>query len=117
MGTVGADSFTAAYHQGQSRYSGISFGELSRHPSVIQYLFFWPNCFLHFYNFNTFSSLSVSLPMAHERERERNRALTLTRLLVKKGGRGRRREVENGVAVIGRFLKRGERKDRIRFPF
>lgn len=39
-------------------------------------------------------------------------------MLVKKGGRGRRRgrEVENGVAVIGRFLKRRERKDRIRFP-
>ena len=24
--------------------------------------------------------------------------------------------MENGVAVIGRFLKRRERKDRIRFP-
>lgn len=117
MGTVEADSFTAAYHQGQSRCSGISFGELSRHPSVIQCLFFWPNSVFSISTTSTHFPLSVSLPMARERERERNRALTLTRLLVKKGGRGRRREVENGVAVIGRFLKRGERKDRIRFPF
>lgn len=35
--------------------------------------------------------------------------LTLTRLPVKNRGR-RRREVENGVAVIGRFLKGGKKR-------
>jgi len=34
----------------------------------------------------------------------------------REGEKERGREVENGVAVIGRVLKRRERKGRIRFP-